>query len=69
MSEKNFNLNISQDDPDVAYLKLPGHPGSGIPGAVAKQIRLGEIISNYKGPDIYLDFNQDEMLIGLEILA
>ena len=53
---------------DVAYLKLPKHPKSLTPGAVKKTLRLLECIPGYKGPDIYLDFNKDAHLIGIEIL-
>jgi uncharacterized protein YuzE len=69
MSEKKIELVVSEDDPDVAYLQLPDHPGSGTPNVVAKQICLGDIIQSYKGPDIYLDFGQDGRLIGIEILS
>ena len=54
MSENKFELKISDDDSDVAYLKLHDHLGSGTPGVVAKQISLGEIIKDYKGADVHL---------------
>jgi uncharacterized protein YuzE len=69
MSEKKIELKVSEDDSDVAYLRLPDHPGSGIPNVVAKQVCLGDVIHNYKGPDIYLDFSQNGKLIGIEILG
>lgn len=69
MSESKFELKISEDDSDVAYLSLPDHQGSGIPGVVAKQISLGEIIQDYKGADVHLDFDKDGRLIGIEMLA
>lgn len=64
-----IKLKVSKDDPDVAYLKLPEHPGSGKYGIVSKQIRLLELIEEYKGPDIYLDIDKNGVLIGIEILA
>jgi len=36
---------------------------------VAKSIMLRELIKDYKGPDIVLDFSEDEELLGVEILA
>jgi uncharacterized protein YuzE len=69
MSEQNITLKISDDDSDVAYLQLPDHLGEGTSNVVAKSVRLLEIIQNYKGPDIYLDFGHDEKLIGIEILV
>ena len=69
MSENKFELKVSKDDSDVAYLSLPDHPGTGISGVVTKQISLGEIIKGYKGADVHLDFDKDGKLIGIEILA
>jgi len=65
----NIQLFISEDDPDVAYLALPEHPGRGTYGVTCKQVRLLELIPGYRGPDIYLDFNNADVLIGIEILA
>ncbi|NOK18872.1 DUF2283 domain-containing protein [Corallococcus carmarthensis] len=63
-----FELRVSADDEEgVAYLRLPTHPGKG--GKVSKSIRLVDVIGQYKGPDVVLDFDQDEVLVGIEILA
>lgn len=69
MSEKKIQLKVSEDDLDVAYLTLPNHPGPGLPGVVAEQKILGELIHGYKGPEIYLDFDRNGCLIGIEIIA
>ena len=69
MSENNFELKVSENDSNIAYLHFPDHPGSGIAGVVARQISLGEVIQDYKGADVHLDFGQDGKLIGIEILA
>jgi hypothetical protein len=63
-----MNLSISHDDPDVGYLTLPDHPGQGLAGAAVKQTRLRDLI-DYAGPDLYLDFDINGKLIGVEILA
>jgi uncharacterized protein YuzE len=63
-----MKLEISEDDEDVAYLILPGHPGRGTTGSVVKQTRLLNLLE-YTGPDIHLDFDNDGNLIGIEILA
>lgn len=65
---KKMSLEISEDDADVAYLRLPGHPGTGSVGAVKKTIRLHDLMA-YSGPDIYFDFDELGHLIGAEILA
>jgi hypothetical protein len=65
---QSIKLDVSADDEDVAYLMLPGHVGAGTPGAVVRQIRLSTIVE-YKGADIYLDFDKNDCLVGIEILA
>jgi len=69
MINNKIYLKVSEDDPDVAYLYLPGHPGKGEVAITKKQIRLHDIIKNYKGPDIYLDIDHKDNLIGIEILV
>jgi uncharacterized protein YuzE len=69
MANGKIELKISQDDQDVAYISLPNHPGKEISGVVVKQLRLIELCEDYKGPDVYLDFDKDRRLIGIEILA
>ena len=68
MNEKIY-LKVSEDDPYVGYLYLPGHPGEKEHGIVSKQIRLLDVIDNYKGPDLYLDIDSVGKVIGIEILA
>ena len=76
MSKKSIQLKIcvadddDDDDDVVAYLYLPDHPKESEPiyGIVNKQIRLLDLIKDYKGPDIYLDFNKSGTLIGIEII-
>jgi uncharacterized protein YuzE len=68
MRENKMVLQISEDDEDVGYLTLPGHRGKGKPGAVSRQIRLLDLLQ-YKGPDVYLDLDENGTLVGLEILA
>jgi len=68
MAVETMNLVISNDDADVAYLFLPGHPGAGTRGSVASQKCLSDIL-RYSGADLYLDFDEGGRLIGVEILA
>ena len=63
-----MSLTVSDDDPTVGYLKLPRHHELK-EGVVNKTIYLHEVINNYKGPDINLDFNEDGFLIGIEIVG
>ena len=68
MTIRKMNLTISDDDDGVGYLVLPDHPGPGTPRAVAKQVKLKDLVI-YGGADIHLDFDKDGNLIGLEILV
>lgn len=67
MPQEPIQLKVSEDDDEMAYLFLPDHPKKTIPGIVKKQTRLSDLIDDYKGPDIYLDFNADGTIIGIEI--
>ncbi len=69
MTNSNIRFRPSVDDPDVAYVELPGHPGEGTHGCVERTIGIGELIEEYKGPRIYLDFDDSGELIGIEILG
>jgi hypothetical protein len=70
MANKKIEFHPSQGGgEDVAYVSLPGHPGRGTSGVTRKQVRLREIYADYVGPDLYLDFDEQKRLIGIEILA
>jgi uncharacterized protein YuzE len=62
-----FELRVSEDDQDVAYLRLPSHPGETC--KMSKSIRLAELMGTYEGPEVVLDFDQDGVLVGIELLA
>ena len=62
-----FKLKISKDDPEIAYLRLPSYPKKGVI-KTSKVLRLYDLIGDYKGPDIYLEFDSYEELVGIEIL-
>jgi uncharacterized protein YuzE len=68
MADGKIELRISRDDADVAYVSLPDHPGEDTGGIVEKTVRLLDLI-DYKGPDLYIDFDKENRLIGVEILA
>jgi Protein of unknown function (DUF2283) len=68
MGTGHISLAVNPDDRDVAYLSLPDHPGKGTPGVVSKTVRLASLLP-YKGPDLYLDFDAQGRLIGVEVLV
>lgn len=65
MSDKKYTLTISEDG-DAAYLRFPSH----IKGTtkVKKTISLQSLLPDYNGPDINLDFDSDNNILGIEIL-
>jgi hypothetical protein len=69
MAKGKIEFEISSAESSTAYISLPDHPGEGVSGASKKQVRLLDIYPNYKGPDIYFDFNGKDELIGIEILC
>ncbi len=69
MASGRIELALSgKGDADVAYVSLPGHPGSA-PGVVKRSIQLRELMPHYVGPDLILDFDAVGILIGIEILG
>lgn len=64
-----ISLKVSSDDEQVGYVYLPDHPKKQIPGLVKRQIELADLIKDYKGPDVNLDFNSEGVLIGIEIIG
>lgn len=69
-NRKRGNVSLSPDHPDaeVAYVTLPDHPGDGTPGCVKRMERLFDLIGDYNGPDVYFDFDENNTLIGIELL-
>lgn len=63
-----MTLTVSQDDNDVGYLSLPGHPGRAVPGAVRRTVRLRDLL-DYVGPDVILDMDANGKLIGVELVG
>ena len=69
MKGKRIILKVSKDDPEVGYVYLPQHPGPGNHGVIRSQKRLFDLIEDYKGIDVYLDFDENGELLGIEIIG
>jgi hypothetical protein len=63
-----FQLRLGEEANEVAYLRLPTHPAEGLFKA-SKTVRLHDLIGQYDGPDLYLDFDEQGTLVGIEILV
>lgn len=68
MKSKKIKLEVSEEEGLVAYLSLPKHPKKTIHGIVKKTVSLHDIIENYNGISVYLDFDENGDLIGIEII-
>ncbi len=63
-----FQLRVSGDDEGVAYLRLPSYLGVE-PCKMSRSVRLREVLGDYEGPDVNLDFDMRGVLVGIEVLA
>ena len=63
-----FDLRVSNSGHEIAYLRFPTYPKKERV-RVSKSLRLFDAIGAYNGPDIMLDFDQDGVLVGMEIMA
>jgi hypothetical protein len=52
--------------PTTAYLKLPTHPGT-LKGA--RTVTLVDLIGAYQEPYVVFDFDQQGVLVGIEIVG
>lgn len=52
----------------VAYVMLPDLPVTETAACVKSTLRLLDLVPGHSGPDVYLDFNADNCLIGIEII-
>lgn len=64
--ETNTSHAIQMDPGDVAYIRMPGFE-KGM--KVSKTISLRELVKDLKGSDLEIDFSEDGVLLGIEILA
>lgn len=62
-----IKLKISDDDQSVGYLYLPGHPKKVVQGIIKNTVSIAELIKDYNGVPLYLDFDGNNKLIGIEI--
>jgi hypothetical protein len=67
MRKITFKLSGDGDD-QVGYLYLPSHPINIERGVSKSQIDLSSLIK-YKGPTIIMDFDANDVLIGIEVIG
>ena len=64
---KEIKVKISENDKSVGYIYLPNNSDKN--NKVYKTIDISEIINDYSGVPVYLDFNSNDVLIGIEIVG
>lgn len=69
MAKAKIRVKVTGKLSDTAYLKLPGFPDGPPQGVVSRTICLAELIKEFKGPQVNLDFNEQGVLIGIEVLV
>lgn len=62
-----MKLVIDPECPTAGYVQLPKHPSGG-QGFVKRNVQLCDLLGRYLGPDIIFDFDENDVLIGIEIL-
>ena len=64
MTVKEYVLDVTGET--TAYLRLQTHPGKLRGG---RSLPLVSVIGAYKGPYVVLDFDEDDILVGIEVVG
>ena len=68
MANGKIELHIKNPKSKEAYLSLPKHPGIGTHGCVKYTKDLYTLLK-YVGPEVRLAFDEQDVLIGIEIIV
>jgi len=69
MKNKTVDISFNEYKDSAMYVALAACLGPDTPHVGCYQKGLHELIDNYQGPLIYLDFNSEGRLFGIEILG
>ena len=66
-----IRVKLIGEEAETAYVALPGYPREDekVRGFIAMTICLDDLIADFTGPRVHLDFNQAGVLIGIEVIA
>jgi uncharacterized protein YuzE len=59
---------MHEGEDTVAYLELRDYPLIPTPGVSKRTVNVHELIENYDGPSLFIDFDADGKAIGIEVL-
>ena len=65
---KQIRLKTYDGDYHTSYVELADHPHDLIAGVVTKTVLIHNLIDDYVGPSIGIDFDKNGKAIGIEIL-
>lgn len=65
---KGIRLRMYEESPGTAYVELWDHPHRIVGGIVKRSVELHQIVENYDGPRLTLDFDGEGRPIGIEII-
>lgn len=64
-----IRVRLVGENSHTAYIALPGYPEVIVPGIVSRTLNMNDLVKDYSGPRIHLDFNSEGILIGIEVLV
>ena len=64
-----IRVRLVGENSHTAYIALPGNPEDPVPGIVSRTLNLNDLVQDCSGPRVYLDFNAEGTLIGIEVLV
>lgn len=63
-----FRVRVHNNSCDTAYFELRDFPRDNSRGCVARTLMLHQLIDDYDGPSLILDFDHSGRPIGIEVL-
>ncbi|MHC2067359.1 DUF2283 domain-containing protein [Bremerella sp. T1] len=66
--KKYLQLRTHEEGLSAAYLELADHPHELVSGLVKKTVQVHQLIPEYDGPGLAIDFDAEGKAIGIEIL-
>lgn len=68
MPKKYLHLKTYEEDLSAAYLELADHPHELVSGLVKRTVLVHQLIPDYDGPSLAIDFDVNGKAVGIEIL-
>jgi hypothetical protein len=66
--KKFVRLRIYNENYHTTYVELADHPHESVFGCVRRSVNIHNLVEDYDGPAITIDFDEKNRAIGIEIL-